>query len=281
MPLNQTDGSQVQGLPVQGVEINRGHVSFHVDFLDPATHRYFDPTTYSVTITKNNVPYSESNLKVLTPLSREDESVGVWIYEFLTKDMVAGDYVFTITGSATGVSTVTYTVSFKSAEIPVEQYFVGALRLRLGDKRTKRYLVDDNTRFRWTNGELFSVLDDARIEIGQTPPGPTIFEWPFLYSEAHDLVLMGGFIKALMSRGIFEVFNKLNYQDELSMQLDRSILFANGQNLLNTYDQAKMRWKRDYMFHTARFVGLKSGRFPLYFSRLISLTQISEQTFFG
>jgi hypothetical protein len=281
MSLSETNGTQVQGINLQGVEVNKDHIAVHIDWVDADTSQYFDPTTYSVTITKDGAAYSESNVKVLKPLSREDETTGVWSYEFLTKDMTAGTYVFTFAGSASGITQVSHVISFSAAEIPVEQYFIGSLRARLGDKRSKRYLIDDNTRVRWTNGELYSFLEDARLTISATPPSPRDVPYNVCYSECHDLLLMGGFINALQARGIFETFNKFNYNDELTFNVDRSQLFQNAQALLSMWETARLRWKRDYMFHAVRSIGMASGRFPLYMSRVISLMPHMQHIFYG
>lgn len=281
MGLGSTNGTQIQGINLQGIEVNKDHIGVHIDWVDGESQQYFDPTTYSVTITQNGNPYSESNVTVLTPLSREDETTGVWVYEFLTKDMLAGEYIFTFAGSTPDITQVSHVISFTAAEIPIEQYFIGSLRSRLGDKRTKRYLIDDNTRVRWTNGELYSFLEDSRKKLATTPPSPRDVPFNQCYSECHDLLLMGGFIYALQARGVFETFNKFNYSDELTFNVDRSAFLQNAQSLLGAWDMERLRWKRDYMFHAVRSIGMQSGRFPLYYSRVLSLLPHVSHIFYG
>jgi len=289
MALNTNPGSQIQGINVQGLEINKNHVTINIEWIDPDTNTHFDPSTYSVAITHNGNAYSESNLTIMTPLSRSDETVGYWTYEFLTQSNVAtpvpmaeGTYTFTFTGtnSDTG-NTMTMTLGFTAASIPIAKYFVGSLRTKLGDRRTRRYLVDDPTSFRWTNGELYEFIEDSRLSICNTPPKPENFTLEQLYSDAHDLVLTGGFIYALESKGIFETFNKFVYNDELTLNLDRSTLYQNAQNLRNAWEQAKLRWKRDNMFHRVRAVGMASGRFPMYYTRVLSFLPNMQNVFYG
>ena len=281
MGLSNAPGSQVEGINTQGIEVNKDHIGINIDWVDPQTNQFFDPTTYSVSITQNGSPYSETNLRVMTPLARLDDTVGVWGYEFLIKDMGVGTYVFTFTGEASGIDPVSHVLTFKAAEIPVEQYFVGALRAKLGDKRASRYLIDDNTRYRWTNGEIYSCLDNARLSIGQEPPAPMIMTWEQAYAEAHNQMLLGGFICALEARGVFENFNKFNYNDELSLNVDRSNFFQNAQSLRASWLLSIQRWKRDYMFHSVRGIGMASGRFPLYYSRVLSLMPHMQNVFYG
>ena len=222
----------------------------------------------------------------MKPLSRVDDSRGVWSYNFLMKNsngdaLGAGTYVFTFTGSATGITPVTHVLTFAAAEIPVEQYFVNALRLRLGDKRSRRYLID-SPRNRWSDEELYSFVDDARLDIGQTPPSPQEYSFPFMYSENNGLVILGGFIFALSAMGVFENYNRINYSDELSFQVDRSNFYQNARSLDAQYQQAKVTWKRDKAFHDLRGgKGMNSGRFPLYTTRCLSLQSTMQNTFYG
>lgn len=277
--LSTSPGFQMQGINVQGIDVNKDHVEVNIDWIDSVTKQYFDPTTYSVAVTKNGSPYVPS--KVLVPLSRVDDTVGVWHYTFLTTDFEAGDYVFTFTGSASGISTVTHVLGFTSAEIDVEQYFIGVLRNKLMDKRASRYLIDDNMRVRWKDGELYQCLDDARLKVGQEPPEPQMITWEFGYAEVHDLIVTGGFVCALEARGVFENFNKFNYSDELSLNIDRSNFFQNAQSLRAQWLLSIQRWKRDYQFHKVRSIGMASGRFPLYYTRVLSLLPHMSRIFYG
>ena len=278
MSLNQVPGTQIQGVNTRGIEINKDFVSIHIDWIDPVSKQYFDPTTYAVTVTKDAAPYAINH--VVTPLSRKDDSPGVWVYEFTTQGFETGAYVFSFTGSTPDISTVTRTVTFTAADTPVEKYFIDALRTKLWDKRASRYLVDDNMRTRWTNGELYSFLDNAKQQVAQTPPAPTQITWEQAYGECHDLVLTGGFIAALEAAGIFETWNKFGYSDEVSLNIDRSVFFQNAQSLKSQWMQAVMGWKRDYTFHRVRAIGMGSGRFPLYYTRVLSLSVNNAQNVF-
>lgn len=280
MGLANTNGTQLQGINQQGIDINKDHISVNIDWIDPTTKQYFDPTTASITATRNGSPFSIP--KVMTPLQRADDTVGVWLYEFLSTGMDTGDYVLTFTGSrpADNMGPVTITLNFNAAEVPVEQYFVNTLRAKLWDKRASRYVIDDNSRFRWKNGELYSFCDNALKKIGQTPPAPSLLNWNQGYSECHDLILTGGFIEALEAAGIFETWNRFTYSDELSLNVDRSQLFQNAQSLRTQWLQAVMMWKRDYMFHRVRGVGMASGKFPMYYSRVMSLSIANGQNMF-
>jgi hypothetical protein len=277
--LSTNPGNQLQGINTQGISVNKDHIEVNIDWVDPTTNQYFDPTTYSVSVTKDGSPYTVE--KVLVPLSRVDDSVGVWHYSFLTSGMTSGTYEFTFSGSTSTISTVTHTLSFTSAEIPVEQYFIGALRAKLWDKRASRYLIDDNQRTRWTDGELYSFVDDSRLRIGQEPPSPENLSWPVAFSEAHDLVLTGGFIGALEAAGIFSQWNKFNYSDELSLNVDRTPFFQNAQSLKQQWMLSIMRWKRDKQFHAVRGIGMRSGRFPMYYTRVMSLLPHMSRVFYG
>jgi hypothetical protein len=136
-------------------------------------------------------------------------------------------------------------------------------------------------RFRWTDGELYGYLEDARKDIGNTPPSPMDLTYPMAYAEVHTLLLTGGFIFALESRGTQEMFNKFQYQDELSLNFDRTLFFQNPQSLKAAYEQEKMRWRRDKAFHDTKAIGLASGRFPLYASRIIGLSLANSQSMFS
>ena len=268
--LSASPGYELQAINTQGISINKNHVEIHIDWVDQATQQYFDPTTFATAVTKDGVAFTIS--KVLAPLSRLDDSIGIWHYTFLTDDMTPGSYTFTFTGSADNITQVTHELTFTSGEVNIEQYFIGVLRTRLMDKRASRYLIDDNQRVRWEDGELYSFLDNARLRVGQEPPNPTIMPFNQLYSEAHELVVMGGFIEALESRGVFEQFNKFSYADELSLNIDRTAFFQNAQSLRGVWLQTLKAWKRHGAWKNARPIGLKSGRYPIYMSRVLSLS---------
>lgn len=280
--LGTVNNNQLAAINCQGLDINKNHVSIQLDFKSAETGMYFDPTTTTTAITLNGNAFDISNLKVMSYLSRKDDTVGVWGFEFLTDGLEIGTWNFTFTGSATGVATVTHSITLTMAETPVEQYFVSALRAKLGDKRASRYLVDDNMRTRWTNGELYSYLDDARMDIGNTPPNPQDVTFAFCYSQCHQILLLGGFIFALEARGIFETFNAFGYTDELSLQIDRKVLFQNAQSLRSQYDKMRHTWKRDKAFHDlGGGLGMASGRFPLYMTRQLSLLPNMGNVFYG
>jgi len=279
--LAAAPGAQLQGINVQGLDINKDHCSINIDWIDPKTQLYFDPSPISTTVTKDSVAYSIP--KILVPLSRKDDSVGVWMFEFLTNGMEPGSYVLTFTGTVPGTSdTVIHQLGFTASQAPIEQYFIGALRAKLWDKRASRYLIDDNQRTRWTNGELYSFLDDARIKMGQTPPAPGLISWEQTFAGGHDLVLTGGFIAALEAAGIFETWNKFNYGDELTLNVDRSAFFQNAQSLKQQWLVSIQAWKRDAAFHKlAGGIGMASGKFPLYYTRQLSLLPHMSNTFYG
>ena len=277
--LTGSSGYQIQGINTQGISVNKDHVEVNLDWVDPVTKQYFDPTTATVTVTKDGAAYSPS--KVLVQLSRVDDTVGVWHYSFLTTDMVAGAYVFTFSGSTATIGPVTHVLGFTSAEIPVEQYFIGVLRARLADKRASRYLIDDNMRVRFSDGELYSYLDDARLRVGQEPPQPVLLPWNQAYAETHDLIVTGGFVGALEARGILETFNKFNYSDELSLNIDRSSFFQNAQSLRSQWLLSIKTWKRDHIFHIVRSIGMASGKYPQYYTRVLSLLPHMSRIYYG
>jgi len=277
--LSTSPGNQLQGINTQGISVNKDHVEVNIDWIDPTTNQYFDPTTYSVTVTKDGNPYTPE--KVLVPLSRVDDSIGVWHYCFLTTGMDAGTYVFTFSGSATGIGPVNHQLSFTSAETNIEQYFIGVLRAKLWDKRASRYLIDDNMRVRWTDGELYSCLDNARLKVGQEPPQPMNITWEQGFSEAHDLIVTGGFVCALEAAGVFAQWNRFNYNDELSLNIDRTPFFQNAQTLRQQWILAIKTWKRDFMWHAVKPIGMASGRFPMYYQRTLSLLPHMSRVFYG
>ena len=279
MALNQSPGTQLQGINVQGIEVNKDHITVNIDYVDNATNLYFDPTDAAVVITKDGNPYTLE--KELLPLSRKDDTVGIWTHSFLTTGMVAATYVFTYTGTSPAGTVVTKTLNFQAKEIPIEGYFIGALRTKLWDKRASRYLIDDNMRQRWTDGELYSFCDNARLAISQAPPSPADITWCQAYSEVHEHILTGGFIFALEAAGIFETWNAFQYTDELSLNVNRSVFYQNAQSLRQAWWNAVLMWKRDYTFHRVRGIGLASGKFPLYYTRVLSLLPHMSQTFYG
>ena len=276
--LSAAPGHELQGINTQGIVINKNHVEVNLDWIDQDTKQYFDPTTTTVTVTKDGSPFTIN--KVLSPLSRIDDTVGIWHYTFLTDNMEAGSYTLTFRGEAANITPVNHVLNFTSGEVNIEQYFIGVLRTRLMDKRASRYLIDDNQRTRWTDGELYSCLDNARLRVGQEPPNPSILPFNQLYAEAHDLVVTGGFIEALESRGVFETFNKFAYSDELSLNIDRSAFFANAQSLKAQWMLSVKTWKRHGAWKNARPIGMKSGRYPFYMSRILSLSQANAGNMF-
>lgn len=278
--LMSNPGTQLQGINQQGLQIEKDFVEVSLTWVDGITGLPFDPTTYSCSITYNGSPYTLQ--KELTPMSRADDAVGVWVHCFLTTGMQPGNYLFTYVGSTPTNTTVTKTITISAAEIPVEMMFVNSLRSKLGDSRSSRYLVDDNMRTRWTQSELYGCVYNSLMQVGQAPPAPSIITWEQAFAECYDQVLTGGFIQALEARGIFETFNAFSYSDELSLGIDRKVLFQNAQSLRQQWWNSVLAWKRDGAFRSMRGgIGLGSGRFPLYMSRAISLSLASSQVMFN
>jgi len=280
--LANAPGSQLQGINTQGVDIIKNWVGVSIDWLDPKTQLYFDPVNATTAVTLGGNPYTVP--KVMTPLSRADDSVGVWQYEFLTDGMDEGSYVFTFSGTVPGTSdTVTHVLNFTAAKAPIEQYFVGVLRAKLWDRRASRYLLDDNMRFQWKNSELYGFLDNARLKVGQMPPAPALITWEQGFSECHDLIVTGGFIDALEAAGVFALQNKMTYSDELTLNIDKTAFFQNAQSLRQQWQVNIQAWKRAQTFSKmAGGIGMASGRFPLYYTRILSLSMANAgNVFYG
>jgi hypothetical protein len=128
---------------------------------------------------------------------------------------------------------------------------------------------------------LYSFLDDSRLRVGQEPPNPQLISWEQAFSVVHDLVLTGGFVYALEAAGMMGQWNKFNYSDELTLNIDRSAFFQNAQSLKQQWFLAIQRWRRDAAFHATRSIGLASGRFPLYYTRTLSLLPHMSRVFYG
>ena len=270
------------------------HVTLYCVFRNSAGDLVEPQTNLSTVIKYDGAPVT--TVKTMVPLKRLQDNdapsqPGKFIYQFLTTDLASGDYTVEFRGRWTSPTKdvggeypsedLLITGSFTLVDIPVEQEMIHRLRVLLNDNGMRRYLLDDPRKFFWENGELYQFLHMSLDAHNNAPP-VTPGKWDFNTFPYLESLLIGGMVYALSSRGVLEIANTLQYNDELSLTIDRQPKYQNHASWLATAWIMNLRmWKLDWSFHANRWVGLKSLKLPFTILRPLSLRDEMQNTFGG
>lgn len=172
-------------------------------------------------------------------------SVGSYKFVFYPSNMSPGLYNIVFLGGDPAVipNYGTFKVSggFQVAQVQREFSMIRDLRHRLQDLNPALYTIIDSAKNVWTDENLLVYLSDAMNEINQTPT-------PSSYSLSNfpntSLVLDGAFVRALQAAAVLEIWNTMQYNDEISFVIDRAPkLQALAKDVEGRYNANREKWK--------------------------------------
>lgn len=257
------------------------HVTLFCWFTDSAGNKV-DVTQPTATVKRAGTPVS--NLVLLQDLRRvnplDDIHQGHYSFKFLTDGLINGaEYTVEFSGQYNNTQ-LKVTGKFTLKAIPIVQEYINRLREMLSDERTADYLLDDPKKFKWADGKLYDFLRNTLNAINVEPPYGYQFAFetvPFI-----DLLLWGAMIEALFSLARKEVDNTLIYNDELSINIDRSGKYLQiAQAMLAEWARRLKMAKTSYAMSMSKPIGLKSTRLPYTILRPLSLREEMQNTFGG
>jgi len=208
-------------------------------------------------------------------------SAGQYTFTFSTHSLEAGLYDFISSGVLPTTQTVTLKGQFIISYVSKTKEYVDRLRKRLFDIDASLYLLDEPRKI-FPDDMLLEYLLGAVSEINFTPPGTSFTLESQGGHDISDLIIRGGIIRALRSRGVLEIFNKLSYSDSQSLAIDRQpglSMMANDEEK-SVQEQTK-RWKSWYAIYGSgkSAVGMGTTTIPLQVSRALSMLPNLSQTF--
>lgn len=280
--MNRTEvGSTIA--PV--LSIHGSHVELTCQFsTGGAAVNVVDPTFTIQLVSGGTVDIPAANL--LVPFSKDGAGTGRYHACFLGDTWIAdGNYLVTMAGkyptSTGGTIAITGTLTIRAANSI--QAYIEMVRSALSDYDGTLYYIEDREKFLWSDGALFDSLVMALNQINMAKPSRYIFSldgntgpicpWP-------GLIIEGAVIYALHKRGILEVANAFNYNDEISLSIDRSGKYQSMLQAFASYWGSTIKSvKQDYAFSRAGFIGIGVTRIPYSLSRIFSFSPMLASSF--
>jgi len=160
-------------------------------------------------------------------------------------------------------------------------YLIQHLRRRLFDIDPNLYQIEE-TGTLFPNNLIHSYLQDAMSRINSTPPG-TVFTLEQQPGDIQDLLVTGGWIYALKSRAVLEIFNTMQYSDGISLAIDRGpklqALALSQESMWREDVKRYKNWHTLFGRHRGGAVGMGTVTIPIQISRVLSLLPNLSQTF--
>lgn len=202
---------------------------------------------------------------ILRPIQKENpEVVGQYIMTFLTNGLSPGKYRVVFEGTFRG-SPLTLEFYFDLVEKKREQWFIDSLRAALLDKYNldiprKYFLYPPEIQY-WEDGELYAALCRAVSDLNETIPVTVNFTLNNV--PITSLILLGGQLWALMSKGILERVNYFEISTDLRVSVYRGDKYTEFLNWIrDNYFKKLEEWKKDYVLRTTRYKLLILTRVP-------------------
>lgn len=242
-----------------------------------------DVENQSVTIKKKSNSQVVSPT-IMVPLEKVGDTTGFYRVSFLSTGLEATTYTIRFEGNPVGSQdTVGVNGEFALFNTPLIQVYIDELRLMLSDYTTSRYRLEDVDTNLWENEELYNSL---KISLSRMKAFPPILSAANQFTfdnigDGESLLIQGGVIYALISRAVLEVTNEFQYNDELSLAIQRAQKYQSiAQMLLPDWEKAVKGYKTNLQFNYAKPIGLKSCRMPMIGRFILSLLP-HRQVIFG
>lgn len=271
------------------------HVTLYVYFRSQSGDLVDPQGGLTTEIKKGSTLQSVVTMVPLRKVSQNEATpqVGYYVYKFLTSGLTAGDYTVKFTGTyrfPLGTDgnrppdeVIVVNGQFSLVDIPVAQELVTRLRTFLNDNQMRRYLLDNPEKYFWEDGELVSFLKMA-IEFHNQAIPATPGLWTVMTPPpSMESVLVGGACYAVASRGLLEIANTLQYNDEINLTIDRGPKYQTAASWMATiWRDGVKAWKQQYGFSFLQEpLGLKTLRLPFTIIRPLSLRDEMQNTFGG
>lgn len=209
-------------------------------------------------------------------------AVGQYSFTFSTHNFEAGLYDFISTGKMPNGQTVTLAGQFIISAVSKTKMFIERLRKRVFDIDTNLYLLDEPRKI-FPDDLLLEYLVSSVSEINSTPPASTHFTLEDQMGfDIDDLIITGAKVKAMRSRAVLEIFNKLSYSDAQSLAIDRMPQLSQlAQQEYQEWRENINRWKMWYAIYGSgkSAAGMGTTTIPLQVSRALSMLPNMSQTF--
>lgn len=227
------------------------------------------------------------SIEILTGFGPTGLNVGEYKMTFITSNWTPGTYKVTLLGytdpedkDGRESSKLTSEGIFQVTDMSPKQGHIDLLRMVLADDIPQFYVIDDPTKFRFQDGQLFSFLKMSVSQWNSTPPvstgsqnslyvNPDKFDrFPFM-----DLLITGAELIALNRETILEILNTLEYTDDITFRIDRAPKFMQKYQMLQTwYTQRLEKAKKDAAMRLTYSMGasaLLSTRLPFRIIRAL------------
>lgn len=236
----------------------------NVNVTNPAFNIYKDGT---------NIP-----LTYIRKIGSTGVKTGEYSVSFITDTLEEGTYTAIATGyypdATSNQNKITYTSTFDIFDVDNIQQYIRMLRIQLADDFPSAYLIDDPEKYRWTDEQLYSCIYRAVQYWNETPPVSTGVNLYTVETFPHiDTMLLIAEYYALNMKGILEIFNTIQYNDDTSFTIDRyPKLQSKMSEVLNLFKERVGKMKSDEIFRKTMPLGIKSTRLPIRALRSLSFS---------
>lgn len=250
-----------------------------------------DPVNPRVRISQAGVNLTIRTLAPLVPpvpLEYSLTRLGTGYYKFIFYpiNMPPGLYDIAFMGEdpnpTPNYGTLLVTGSFLMGLVPPEMNLIRALRHKLQDLNPALYTIIDNTKTVWTDENLLSYILETMNEVNQTPSPSnyTVANFP-----ACSMILDGAYVRALQAAAVLEIWNTMQYSDEISFVIDRAPkLQALAAAVEARYNANRERWKMWWSLYgddgsagTGQWMG--ETKLPFQIARVLSWLPNMQNTF--
>lgn len=250
----------------------KGLSELKVKFIQPSTGALLPVKNPNLEMFKNNNKIDLTFVKNLQPLGTRDGEFGC---SFLTDNLTAGQYNIIATGyypdNSSEENKIIHTADFDIFEVSTVQQYLNALRVQLNDYLPSRYLIDNPNENLWSDTDLYNALEQSVNYFNDTPPTTANIKYTVATMPFVSIMLLGGEYFALNQREILEIFNTIQYTDDISFTIDRSPkLHTKAEQILNKFDERCKIIKKDMIFRRSDVRMIKSSKLPLRALRFMS-----------
>lgn len=220
--------------------------------------------------------YEKVEVQTLVDFTPNPLIFGQYKTSFTSDKLGIGEYLVEAEGwypdTSIGENRLEKTERFQIHEVSSVQSYIIMLRTQLSDHLPELYIIDDPTKYRWNDGDLFMALERSVQFWNETPPNSsfiskyTIDNFPYW-----DIMLWGAEFYALNQKGLLEIFNTMNYSDQNAFNLDRwPKVQQKAQMLLDNWVKRVASMKYDLTIRKVKILGIKSTKMPLRAIRALS-----------
>lgn len=258
------------------------HCEIAVIFRDPLSTAPVSVENQKIKISKKinndgeNGEFQEVIVEKLVDFTPSPIKEGEYKYAFLSDKLVSGEYLVEALGYYPNASVESNKIEVKQKfqiyEVSSKQSWIIMLRTQLHDHLPELYILDDPTKYRWSDGDLFMALERSVQFWNETPPqNPSISNYNIDNFPYWDIMLWGAEFYALNQKGLLEILNTINFSDEGIINIDRWPKYQAKINIiLEQWVKRVKEMKYDLTIRRSQILGIKSSKMPLRAIRALS-----------